>query len=181
VFDKVATVFDLIPFDHSCSSLCSYKQQTIIDQHFRIQNIRSLVAGGKISSLRRYLMTLERRWPGSKKMILPINYFSVLKHEWTNDPEFKSRALTEWERIPCYEQMGFLKDIPTLPPVACGLDTDLAHILNLGPEDVFMRRSLTSYGAQHIHFRGRGRERNGNRCSRDRPITSYFSLLTRSR
>jgi uncharacterized SAM-binding protein YcdF (DUF218 family) len=87
----------------------------IIDQHFGIQNIRSLIAVGKISSSRRYLMTLERYLPGRKKMILPINYFSVPEHEWTNDPEFKSRVLAEWEKIPRYEQMGFLKDIPTLP------------------------------------------------------------------
>jgi 8-oxo-dGTP pyrophosphatase MutT (NUDIX family) len=45
----------------------------IIDHHFGIQNIHSLIAVGKISSSRRYLMTLERHWPGRKKMILPIN------------------------------------------------------------------------------------------------------------
>jgi hypothetical protein len=60
-------------------------------------------------------MTLERHWPGRKKMILPINYFSVPEEQWTNDPEFKSRVLAEWEKIPRYEQMGFLKNIPTLP------------------------------------------------------------------
>jgi uncharacterized SAM-binding protein YcdF (DUF218 family) len=87
----------------------------IIDQHFGIQNIRSLIAVGKISSSRRYLMTLERRWPDPKKMILPINYFSVSEEHWIKDPEFKSRVLAEWEKLPRYEQMGFLKDIPFLP------------------------------------------------------------------
>ena len=87
----------------------------IIPEHLDIQNIRSVIAVGKISSSRRYLMTLERHWPGPKKMILPINYFSVPEAEWTKDPEFKSRVLAEWEKIPRYEQLGFLKDIPSLP------------------------------------------------------------------
>ena len=88
----------------------------IIEQHFGIQRIRSLIAVGKISSSRRYLMTLERHWPGPKKMILPINYFSVSEDEWTKDPEFKSRVLAEWDKLPRYEETGFLKDIPSLPP-----------------------------------------------------------------
>jgi uncharacterized SAM-binding protein YcdF (DUF218 family) len=88
----------------------------IIEQHFGLQRIRSLIAVGKISSSRRYLMTLERHWPGPKKMILPINYFSVSEDGWTEDPEFRSRVLAEWDKLPRYEQMGFLKDISTLPP-----------------------------------------------------------------
>lgn len=44
-------------------------------------------------------------------MILPIDYFSVPEEQWTKDPEFKSRVLAEWEKIPRYEEMGFLKDI----------------------------------------------------------------------
>ena len=88
----------------------------IIDQHLGLQNVRSLIAVGKVSSSRRYLMTLERHWPGPKKMILPINYFTVAEHEWTRDPDFKSRVLAEWEKIPRYEQTGFLKDIASLPP-----------------------------------------------------------------
>jgi len=88
----------------------------ILHQHLDIQKIGSLIAVGKISSSRRYLMTLERHWPGPKKMLLPINYFSVPEDEWTKDPEFKSRVLAEWEKIPLYEQMGFLKNIDGLPP-----------------------------------------------------------------
>ena len=88
----------------------------IIDQHLGLQNVRSLIAVGKVSSSRRYLMTFELHWPGPKKMILPINYFAVAEHEWTMDPDFKSRVLAEWEKIPRYEQTGFLKDIASLPP-----------------------------------------------------------------
>jgi hypothetical protein len=61
-------------------------------------------------------MTLERFWPGPRKMILPINYFSVCEEEWTCDPEFRSRVLGEWEKIPRYERMGYLREISSLPP-----------------------------------------------------------------
>lgn len=88
---------------------------TIMRLHMNLQQVRSLIAVGKISSSRRYLMTLERHWPGPKKMILPINYFSVPEEQWTKDPEFKSRVLAEWEKIPRYERMGFLKNIASLP------------------------------------------------------------------
>lgn len=88
----------------------------IINAHLDISQVRSVIAVGKISSSRRYLMTLERHWPGPKKMILPINYFSVPEEQWRQDPEFKSRVLAEWEKIPRYEKLGFLKDIESLPP-----------------------------------------------------------------
>lgn len=49
-------------------------------------------------------------------MILPINYFSVPEEHWRQDPDFKSRVLAEWEKIPRYEKLAFLKDIESLPP-----------------------------------------------------------------
>jgi uncharacterized SAM-binding protein YcdF (DUF218 family) len=88
----------------------------VIGQHLDIQHVRSLIAVGKISSSRRYLMTLERHWPEPKKMILPINYFSVSEDQWMKDADFKSRVLAEWEKIPRYEKMGFLKEIDSFPP-----------------------------------------------------------------
>ena len=49
----------------------------LIKQRIAFDRVRSIIAAGKISSSRRYLMTLERYWPGPKKMILLINYFGV--------------------------------------------------------------------------------------------------------
>jgi hypothetical protein len=48
-----------------------------------------------------------------------------------------------------------------LAPTACPIDAYLLHILNLGPEDVFMPGSRTSDRAQHIHFEDENE--NGNR------------------
>jgi hypothetical protein len=83
----------------------------LIKQHIDFDRVRSIIAVGKISSSRRYLMTLERYWPEPKKMILPINYFGVPENRWFEDPGFRSRVITEWNKIPYYLTMGFLKEI----------------------------------------------------------------------
>ena len=86
----------------------------LIKQRIAFDRIRSIIAVGKISSSRRYLMTLERYWPGPKKMILPINYFGVPENRWFEDAEFQSRVMEEWDKIPRYLAMGFLKEIDSL-------------------------------------------------------------------
>jgi uncharacterized SAM-binding protein YcdF (DUF218 family) len=83
----------------------------LIKQHIDFDRVGSIIAVGKISSSRRYLMTLERYWPGPKKMILPINYFGVPENRWFEDPGFRSRVIAEWNKIPYYLAMGFLKEI----------------------------------------------------------------------
>ena len=83
----------------------------LIKQRIAFDRVRSIIAVGKISSSRRYLMTLERYWPGPKKMILPINYFGVPENRWFEDTEFRSRVMNEWDKIPRYLAMGFLKEI----------------------------------------------------------------------
>jgi uncharacterized SAM-binding protein YcdF (DUF218 family) len=86
----------------------------LIKQRIAFDRVRSIIAVGKISSSRRYLMTLERYWPGPKKMILPINYFGVPENRWFEDAEFQSRVMEEWDKIPRYLAMGFLKEIDSL-------------------------------------------------------------------
>ena len=86
----------------------------LIKQHIGFERVRSIIAVGKITSSRRYLMTLERYWPGPKKMILPINYFAVPENRWFEDTEFRSRVMNEWDKIPRCLAMGFLKEIDSL-------------------------------------------------------------------
>ena len=86
----------------------------LIKQHIAFDGIRSIIAVGKISSSRRYLMTLERYWPGPKKMILPINHFGVPEKRWFEDSEFQARVMEEWNKIPRYLALGFLKEIDSL-------------------------------------------------------------------
>ncbi|MFZ4712562.1 MAG: YdcF family protein [Bacteriovoracaceae bacterium] len=73
--------------------------------------IKSVLGIGKISSSRRYLMTLERHWPEVSKSIYPINYFSVSRNDWHTHEEFRRRVLLEWEKIPGYIEKGFLAEV----------------------------------------------------------------------
>lgn len=83
----------------------------IIDAAIGLKTVQSVIAIGKISSARRYLMTLEKWWPGPLKMMAPVNYFGVTREKWYDDPEFKRRVLSEFVKIPGYIQQGFIKEL----------------------------------------------------------------------
>jgi uncharacterized SAM-binding protein YcdF (DUF218 family) len=73
--------------------------------------IRSVVIIGKICSTRRYLMTLQRHWPGLSMSICPVNYFGVPAERWHEHEEFRARVLREFAKIPRYLDAGFLQEI----------------------------------------------------------------------
>jgi uncharacterized SAM-binding protein YcdF (DUF218 family) len=81
-----------------------------------LENIRSILVIGKICSMRRYLMTLERHWPGLVKSACPVNYFDVEKECWHEHPEFRRRVIDEFEKIPRYLQADFLRELPVPNP-----------------------------------------------------------------
>ncbi|UGQ48593.1 YdcF family protein [Massilia endophytica] len=73
--------------------------------------IRSVLVIGKVCSTRRYLMTLQRHWPGLRMSVCPVNYFGVSVERWHEHEEFRARVLGEFEKIPLYLQKGFLDEI----------------------------------------------------------------------
>jgi uncharacterized SAM-binding protein YcdF (DUF218 family) len=73
--------------------------------------IRSVVVIGKICSTRRYLMTLQRDWPGLRLSVCPVNYFNVPAERWHEHEEFRARVLGEFDKIPRYLAEGFLEEI----------------------------------------------------------------------
>jgi uncharacterized SAM-binding protein YcdF (DUF218 family) len=73
--------------------------------------IRSVVVIGKICSTRRYLMTLQRHWPGLRMSVSPVNYFGVPSERWHEHEEFQARVLGEFDKIPRYLDEGFLEEI----------------------------------------------------------------------
>ena len=83
----------------------------LIDREIGLENIKSLIAVGKISSSRRYLMTLKRHWPGPKRMLLPVNYFTATAERWWEDEAFRVRMMREWNKIPDYIERGFLAEL----------------------------------------------------------------------
>lgn len=76
-----------------------------------VSAVRSVLVIGKVCSTRRYLMTLQRHWPGLLMSISPVNYFAVPVKRWHEHDEFRARVLAEYEKIPLYLQQGFLEDI----------------------------------------------------------------------
>jgi uncharacterized SAM-binding protein YcdF (DUF218 family) len=76
-----------------------------------ITTVRSVLVIGKVCSTRRYLMTLQRHWPGLSMSVCPVNYFGVPAGRWHEHEEFRARVLGEFEKIPLYLKEGFLEEI----------------------------------------------------------------------
>jgi uncharacterized SAM-binding protein YcdF (DUF218 family) len=73
--------------------------------------IRSVVVIGKICSTRRYLMTLQRHWPGLRMSVCPVNYFGIPAERWHEHDDFRARVMSEFDKVPRYLSAGFLTEI----------------------------------------------------------------------
>ncbi|MCS0591765.1 YdcF family protein [Massilia norwichensis] len=74
-------------------------------------SIESLLVIGKVCSMRRYLMTLERHWPQPRRFACAVNYFGVARERWHEHEEFRRRVLAEFTKIPAYLEQGFLREL----------------------------------------------------------------------
>jgi uncharacterized SAM-binding protein YcdF (DUF218 family) len=74
-------------------------------------SVKSLFVIGKVCSMRRYLMTLERHWPQARRFGCAVNYFGVERDRWHEHDEFRARVLAEFTKIPDYLRRGFLREI----------------------------------------------------------------------
>jgi uncharacterized SAM-binding protein YcdF (DUF218 family) len=74
-------------------------------------SVRSLLVIGKVCSMRRYLMTLERHWPQPRRFACAVNYFGVERERWHEHEEFRARVLAEFTKIPEYLQQDFLREV----------------------------------------------------------------------
>ncbi|MFC5460847.1 YdcF family protein [Massilia niabensis] len=81
-----------------------------------VSTIRSVVVIGKICSARRYLMTLQRHWPGLRMSVCPVNYFGVPAERWHEHDDFRGRVLSEFNKIPRYVTEGFITEINGCEP-----------------------------------------------------------------
>ena len=67
---------------------------------------------GKISSKRRYIMTVRKQWPEVRKICCHgVNYFSHSNTQWWKDGEFRRRVIGEYRKIPGYIEKGFISDV----------------------------------------------------------------------
>lgn len=81
-----------------------------------ISSIKSVLVIGKICSMRRYFMTLERHWPGLRLSCCGVNYFGVPADRWYEHDEFLARVMGEFIKIPRYLRQDFLAEIRGLAP-----------------------------------------------------------------
>jgi uncharacterized SAM-binding protein YcdF (DUF218 family) len=78
----------------------------------RHEDIFELFLIGKISSKRRYIMTVRKQWPEVKRICCHgVNYFSMATQEWWKDQEFRTRAINEYRKIPRYLEKGFISEV----------------------------------------------------------------------
>jgi uncharacterized SAM-binding protein YcdF (DUF218 family) len=85
--------------------------RTRVAEVMDVDTVRSVVVIGKICSTRRYLMTMQRHWPGLRLSVCPVNYFGVATECWHQHEEFRDRVLKEFDKIPGYLTKGFLEEI----------------------------------------------------------------------
>lgn len=81
-----------------------------------ISSIKSVLVIGKICSMRRYFMTLERHWPGLRLSSCGVNYCGVPADSWYENDEFMARVMNEFIKIPRYLRQDFLSEITGLDP-----------------------------------------------------------------
>jgi uncharacterized SAM-binding protein YcdF (DUF218 family) len=82
-----------------------------VEETIGLERIKSLFVIGKVCSMRRYLMTLERHWPQPRRFACAVNYFGVEREGWHEHEEFRARVLAEFEKIPEYLRLDFLREI----------------------------------------------------------------------
>ena len=74
--------------------------------------ITELLLIGKISSKRRYMMTIRKQWPEIRKLCCHgVNYFSCPAQRWWKDGEFRRRVISEHRKIASYIDKGFISEI----------------------------------------------------------------------
>jgi uncharacterized SAM-binding protein YcdF (DUF218 family) len=83
----------------------------LAEETFGQDSIKSLLVIGKLCSMRRYLMTLERHWPQPRRFACAVNYFGVERERWHEHDEFRRRVLAEFTKIPEYLKQGFLREV----------------------------------------------------------------------
>lgn len=71
----------------------------------------AVLAIGRVTASRRFLMTLERHWPSAAKMFTTAEAFGTPKQEWQKHPLYRQCVLQEYEKIAPYKVRGLIVEI----------------------------------------------------------------------
>lgn len=67
---------------------------------------------GKISSKRRYLMTMRKQWPTVGHICCHgVNYFSSDEQHWWRDKDFRERVINEIRKTRSYLHQGLISEV----------------------------------------------------------------------
>lgn len=75
------------------------------------ENFSSVISVGHIIAARRFLMTLERHWPGIHKMHVSVNPFNVAVRDWHTHETFRRHALQEWRKLALYQAQDLIHEV----------------------------------------------------------------------
>jgi uncharacterized SAM-binding protein YcdF (DUF218 family) len=80
--------------------------------------ITEILLIGKISSKRRYIMTVRKQWPEIQRICCHgVNYFSRDVEHWWKDEEFRKRVISECRKLRSYVEKGFIADVSVVDGV----------------------------------------------------------------
>jgi uncharacterized SAM-binding protein YcdF (DUF218 family) len=76
---------------------------TFVREQVKDLGIKELLLIGKISSKRRYVMTVRKQWPEIRRICCHgVNYFSCAEECWWKDRDFRNRVFSECRKIRSY-------------------------------------------------------------------------------
>jgi len=74
--------------------------------------LTDLLLIGKLSSARRYVMTVRKHWPEIKRVCChKVNYFDCEEKLWWKEPELRKRVISEYRKISSYLAQGHIQEI----------------------------------------------------------------------
>jgi uncharacterized SAM-binding protein YcdF (DUF218 family) len=83
----------------------------LLKKEGKFEDIKSVIGIGQIHGSRRFLMTLERRWPKVLKMFTAPNYFPVSREDWMEDKTFRKAVIREYKKIAPYKVRGLIREV----------------------------------------------------------------------
>jgi len=83
-----------------CKAINSGQNVAFAREQVKDLGISELLLIGKISSKRRYVMTVRKQWPEIRRICCyGVNYFSCAEEYWWKDREFRNRVISECRRF----------------------------------------------------------------------------------
>lgn len=85
--------------------------RALLEQHGLARDMTTVIGIGHIVAARRFLMTLERHWPGLHKMHVSANPYGTAPKDWHLHPHFRTHVMQEWRKIAPYLAADKIREV----------------------------------------------------------------------